>query len=117
MRTTEEARERGRNGGIASGKSKRRKKSLMQCAQRVLEADLTPGIKSSIEKITGELEDENDTIFTAAVAVMAKEAVGGNVKAFRELKDMVKDMDAAYIDDGGEEDGLSKALREFAEGL
>lgn len=117
VRTKEEARERGRNGGIASGKAKRKKASLMRCAQRVLESDITPEIKSQIERMTGELDDENDTLFTAAAAVMVKEAIGGNVQAFRELKDLVRDMDGAYVEDDTEEDGLSKALREWGESL
>lgn len=115
VRSTEEARERGRNGGIASGKARRKKASLMRCAQRVLEAEIPKEIKGSIQKMVGELDDENDTLFTAAVAVMAKEAIGGNTHAFAQLKDMVQDMDAAYIEDEQEEDELSRSLRELAE--
>lgn len=117
VRSTEEARKRGRNGGIASGKARRKKASLMRCAQRVLESDITPSIKEKLEQMVGEIEDENDTLFTAAVAVMAKEAVGGNVGAFRELKDLVRDMDNAYVEDEQEEDDLSRSLRELGESL
>lgn len=116
-RTPSELREQTRKAGIASGKARRKKASLMRCAQRVLEADITPGIKNQIETITGELDDENDTLFTAMAAVMVKEAIGGNVSAFRELKDLVRDMDNVFIDDETEEDELSKALREWGESL
>lgn len=115
VRTKEEARARGRNGGIASGKSKRRKASLLRCAQMVLEADITPAIKSQIEKITGEIDDENDTLFTAAAAVIMKEAISGNVQAFRELKDIVKEIDGLCVEDEEQEDELSRALRELGE--
>lgn len=113
-----EAREYGRKGGIASGKSKRKKASLMRCAKRVLESDLTPRVKQNIEQVTGELDDENDTVFTAAVAVMAKEALNGNVSAFRELKDIVRDIENnVYVDETIEDDGLSKAYEEMAKEL
>ena len=115
IRTAEEAREKGRNGGIASGKARRKKASLMRCAQRVLESDIPKELKPQLEKIVGEVEDENDTLFTLAVASMTKEAISGNTHAFAQLKDLVQDMDAAYIEDEQEEDDLSRSLRELAE--
>ena len=117
VRSTEEARERGRNGGIASGKARRRKASLMRCAQRVLESEMPKEIRQGVQKMVGEIDDENDTLFTAAVAVMAKEAIGGNTHAFAQLKDIVQDMDAAYIEEEAEEDELSRSLRELGESL
>lgn len=104
-----------RKGGIASGKAKRKKASLMRCAQRVLESDIPKELKPQLQKIIGEVEDENDTLFTLAVASMTKEAISGNTAAFSQLKDLVQDMDAAYIDDQEEEDELSRSLRELAE--
>ena len=40
FRNENEAREAGRKGGIASGKARRRKASLMKCARRVLESPM-----------------------------------------------------------------------------
>ena len=117
IRTAEEAREKGRNGGIASGKARRKKASLMRCAQRVLESDIPKELKPRLKKIIGEVEDENDTLFTLAVASMTKEAISGNTHAFAQLKDLVQDMDAAYIEDHEEEDELSRSLRELGESL
>lgn len=90
---------------------------MMRCAQRVLESDVPKELKPQLSKIIGEVEDENDTLFTAAVAVMVKEALGGNTHAFSQLKDIVQDMDAAYIEDDTEEDELSRSLRELGERL
>ena len=115
IRTAEEARKKGRNGGIASGKARRKKASLMRCAQRVLESDIPTELKPQLKKIIGEVEDENDTLFTLAVASMTREAISGNTHAFAQLKDLVQDMDAAYIEDEQEEDDLSRSLRELAE--
>lgn len=113
--TESEQREIRSKGGIASGKARRKKASLMRCAKRVLESDLTPNTKRAIEQVTGELDDENDTIFTAAVAVMAKEALNGNVSAFRELKDIVRDIEnTVVVNDSIEDDTLSASLEEIA---
>lgn len=117
IRTAEEARAKGRNGGIASGKARRKKASLLQCAQRVLESDIPKELLPQLKKIIGDVEDENDTLFTLAVASMAKEAISGNTHAFAQLKDMVQDMDAVHVDEEQEEDELSRSLRELGESL
>ena len=115
VRSTEEARERGRNGGIASGKARRKKAALKKCAMRVLQSDIPKELRPSIDKLIGGLEEENDTLYTAAVAGMVKESIAGNAKAFHELRAIVDDMDAVYIEDEQEEDDLSRSLRELAE--
>lgn len=115
IRTAQEAREKGRNGGIASGKARRRKASLLKCAKTVLEAEMPDKVKNQITKLAGELDDENDTLFTAATAVMVKEAIGGNVLAYRELKDVMRMIEENItVDESMEDDGLSASLEEFA---
>lgn len=116
VRTKQEARERGRNGGIASGKARRRKASLMKCARRVLEAPMQGNMRKTVENLVGELEDDEDMLLTATVAVMAKEALGGNVAAFRELKDIMGQMEGTYRGEEHEDD-LSRSLRELGESL
>lgn len=115
VRTESEARERGRNGGIASGKARRRKASLMKCAQRVLEADVPDKLKKGLKAIAGEIEDENDTLFTMAVAAMVKESINGNAKAFHELLSIANTLEGYITDDETNEDELSKSFREMAE--
>lgn len=117
VRTKEEAKKRGKNGGKASGKARRKKASLMKCAQRVLESDVPKELKGQLSKMVGEVEDENDTLFTMAVASMVKESIKGNAKAFHELSAIVQNLEDVYIDDEDDEDELSKALREYAESL
>lgn len=117
VRTKEEARKRGRNGGIASGKARRKKASLMKCAQRVLESDVPKELKGQLRKMIGDVEDENDTLFTMAVASMAREAIKGNPKAFHELLTIVGDLESVYVEGDAEEDELSKSLRELGESL
>lgn len=118
IRTASEAREKGRNGGIASGKARRKKASLMRCAKRVLESDIPDAIKRKFEPKIGEIEDENDTLFTVATAVMLNKAMNGDVKAFHEIKDIVMAIeDNVYVDETFEDDGLSKAYEEMAKEL
>lgn len=107
-----------RKAGIASGKAKRKKASLLKCAKTVLEADIPDSLKKHITKLAGELDEENDTLFTAATAVMAKEAMNGNVQAFRELKDIMRMIEEnVTVDESIEDDALSKALEERAKQL
>lgn len=116
IRTEDEAREKGRKGGIASGKARRRKASLMKCARRVLEAPMQGSMRKTVEKLVGELEEDEDMLLTATVAVMAKEALSGNVAAFRELKDIMGQMEGTYQGEEHEDD-LSRSLRELGESL
>lgn len=112
--TPEEAREYGRKGGIASGKAKRKKASLMKCAQRVLEAEVPEKLKKGLKSIAGEVEDENDTLFTMAVAAMVKESINGNAKAFHELLAIANTLEGYITEDDTNEDELSRSLREIA---
>ena len=118
LRSPKEVRENGRKGGIASGKARRRKKALMQCAKRVLESDLSGSVREEVEKVTGELEDDESTVFTATVAVMANKAMKGSVAAFRELKEIVQDIESSMpVDEETQDDPLSAALEGLAHEL
>lgn len=117
VRTKEEARERGRNGGIASGKARRKKSSLKRAAQAVLTTSMPKQVKAQIEKMVGKIDDENDMLYTAAVAVMTKEALSGNVAAFNSLKDIVESIENQIEQDNLEPDPLSASLEELAKTL
>lgn len=116
IRTEDEAREKGRKGGIASGKARRRKASLMKCARRVLEAPMQPSMRKTIEKMTGELGEDEDMLLTATVAAITNKALKGDVAAFRELKDIMGQMEGTYRGEEYEDD-LSRSLRELGESL
>lgn len=89
----------------------------MKCAQRVLESDVPKELKGQLKHLIGEVDDENDTLFTLAVASMTREAIKGNAKAFHELLTIVGDLESAFVDDETEEDALSASLRELGESL
>ena len=70
VRTKDEARKRGRNGGIASGEARRKKKSLREWALFWRDRP-SP--------------DPAMTMGAAAAEAMFREAIAGNPSAFREL--------------------------------
>lgn len=117
FQSAEEAREKGRKGGIASGKARRKKNSLKRAAEAVLTSSMPKQVKQQIEKMVGEIDDENDMLFTAATAVMVKEALSGNVAAYNSLKDIVGAIEDNLLLDETTDDDLSKALEELGQSL
>ena len=100
VRTTEEARERGRKGGIASGEARRKKRDLYQITNMMLNARISGKGKKDVEKVLGEeLPDEAMTINAWMVAGQIMSAIKGNTKAFNAL---------AQFQDKGKTDDNSK---------
>lgn len=116
-RTKEEQRKIQVAGGIASGKARRKKKGLLECARTVLEADIPEKQYKSIEKMVGGLEEEENTLFTASVAVMMNKALSGDVKAFNAIKDIVAQIEDQQFAREIIDDPLTKALEELGEQL
>ena len=101
VRTKEEARERGRRGGIASGESRREKRTLRQCLEILLESPAPEGH-----------DGDNREAMSAA---LIKRALTGDVAAFSTIRDTVgeKPTDKLAGPDGGPLElshGLSPAL-------
>lgn len=86
VRTKEEARERGRNGGIASGEARRKKRTMKNAINLLLEMPLESNNMSETMKKMG-VADEDVTNQMALVVSMWREAVGGNVRAAEFLRD------------------------------
>jgi hypothetical protein len=97
VKSTSEARERGRKGGINSGESRRRKKFLRECLEELLERTT---------------KDETGNVLTGAEMLAVKlfeEAASGNVRAFEVLRDtagqkvpdkiMISEVDANVINE------------------
>lgn len=78
VRTTSEARERGRNGGKASGKSRRRKADFRKTLNLLLTLDIDDDEWAPLLRSLG-LEC---TLETALNMAMIKEGLAGNVKAY-----------------------------------
>jgi hypothetical protein len=113
VRTASEARELGRKGGIASGEARRKKKTCAEIAMRVVNSELDPASRAKVEKVTGPLGDDEDTLYAAALAQVVAKAVKGDLKAFRELQNVIEKAQGASAVQQREDDPLSSALREL----
>lgn len=83
--SSEEARELGRKGGIASGKARRRKADLKRAFNTILKADVAnENISKQLEALGFEATNE-----MALAMVMMQKAMEGNVKAFEQIARLV----------------------------
>lgn len=91
----EEAARNGRKGGIKSGASRRRKKTMEQCAKFIL--SLPANSRSDWKTLTAagisldsmnEEDIDNMTVVNAAIIAAAK---SGDVKAYNALRDVIRD--------------------------
>ena len=90
VRSTEEARERGRNGGRASGESRRRKKSLREAAELYL--SLPVADKRAWNKLARDGVDPEDVDNQMAIiAGLTIKAAKGDAKAAKLLFELVGD--------------------------
>ena len=115
--TSDEAREIGRKGGIASGEARRKKKACAEIAMRVIGSELSGADRAKVEKVTGTLGDDEATLYAAALAQVVTKAVKGDLKAFRELQNVVEKAQGGAAMQQREDDPLSAALRELGENL
>lgn len=115
--TSDEAREIGRKGGIASGEARRKKKACAEIAMRVIGSELSGADRAKVEKVTGPLGDDEATLYAAALAQVVTKAVKGDLKAFRELQNVVEKAQGGAAMQQREDDPLSAALRELGENL
>lgn len=83
--SSEEARELGRKGGIASGKARRRKADLKRAFNTILKADVAnENISKQLEALGFEATNE-----MALAMVMMQKAMKGNVNAFEQIARLV----------------------------
>lgn len=107
----------GRKGGVASGAVQRRKKTCAEIAMRVIQSELDPATRAKVEKVTGPLGDDEDTLYAAALAQVVTKAVKGDLKAFRELQNVVERSNGGFAQQEREDDALSAALKGLGESL
>lgn len=94
VRTTEEARERGRNGGRASGESRRRKKSLREAAELYLSLPVSD--KRAWNKLAKDgVAPEDVDNQMAIIAGLSIKATKGDAKAAKVLFDLIGDQSKA----------------------
>lgn len=90
VRSTEEARERGRNGGRASGEARRRKKSLREAAELYLSLPVSD--KRAWNKLARDgVAPEDVDNQMAIIAGLSIKAAKGDAKAAKVLFDLIGD--------------------------
>lgn len=86
VRTEEEAREKGRRGGIASGEARRRKRTMKAAAKLIMDMGVTS--EKNIQLMTAfGIEEEDLTNQMAVMVAMVNQAMKGNVRAATFLRD------------------------------
>lgn len=88
-RTTEEARERGRKGGINSGKRKKEKRKLKEIAEMLLDMKAPDDIIEKFEQLYPDLDAKEMTNRLAIVQRLILNALAGDNKAFELLRDQI----------------------------
>ena len=87
VRSKNEARERGRIGGIASGKARREKKALRETLEDLLKRDLKDKeLLENFDSFGFKKKGMKDAISAAMIAQAAK----GNVKAYTAIRDTLE---------------------------
>lgn len=90
IRTSEQAKEKGRAGGVKSGEvrreNSRRKRDAREAARFILELAATGNIEENLEKLGVETEDR--TNMTALQASLWSSAMRGDINAYKTLMQM-----------------------------
>ena len=92
VQTKEEASERGRRGGIASGEARRRKKSMKETLELFLSLPLDNGKEYDVEKLQNfaNLKGKNITVNDAILIKQVQKALKGDNNAINFVRDLVE---------------------------
>ena len=88
QRTASEQREIARNGGIASGESRRKAKTLAEAMKMVAFLGLADEEMKEELRARG-VSDENMTNAVASAMAVVKKAMSGDVSAFNAIRDII----------------------------
>lgn len=89
VRSEEEAREKGKKGGIASGKARRDKKAMKETLATLLSMPLKDGAAADVEKIKSiaAINGKNITVQEAIMLAQIKKAIKGDTRAAEYIRD------------------------------
>lgn len=113
QRSPSEAREMGRKGGVASGVSRRRKRSLKDAADLFLSLPVSD--RRSWNRLARKGVDPEDIDNQMAMVIgLVEAATDGDARAGRLIVDILGDGDKASTPQSREDDPLTRALKERA---
>ncbi len=89
VRTEEEAREKGKKGGIASGKARRERKAMKDTLEVLLSMPLKDGKSTNIEAIRNlaAVKGKNITVQEAIMLAQIQKAMKGDTRAAEFVRD------------------------------
>lgn len=90
QRTKEQQSQIARMGGIASGKARRKKKTMQQLAKMMLESETNKKNVRSVKGLCKEIEDEDITVMASMIAGQARSAMKGNALSFQVLTELAE---------------------------
>lgn len=113
VRSKNEAREKGRKGGVASGEARRKKRDLRETLETLLKSTLKD------EEIVSKFEEfgfkKGMTMQDAISAAMIQQAVKGSVKAFVAIRDTI-DPKEGETESGGVRVIVEGKVQDLSEG-
>ena len=88
QRTKEEARTRGKNGGIKSGESRRNKKTMRETLENALKIELST---EKLEELGADISlmSGDNSVLSAIIASTIREAINGDTKAIQFVRDSI----------------------------
>lgn len=104
VQTKEEARKRGRNGGIASGKARREKKLMRETLDVLLSMPLKNGKYADVESIRSfaALKGKNINVQEAILIAQVQKAMKGDTKAAEYVRDTIGQKPVENVNMSGE---------------
>lgn len=91
VQSTDEARKRGRNGGIASGKARREKKQMRETLEMLLSMPMKNGKLADVDSIRSfaALKGKNVSVQEAIMIMQLQKAMKGDTKAAEYVRDTI----------------------------
>lgn len=91
IQSTEEARERGRKGGIASGKARREKRMMKETIESLLTMSMKSGKGTNIEDIKNfaDIKGKNISVQDAILIAQLQKALKGDTRAAEYIRDTI----------------------------
>ena len=116
--TPKEARSYGAKGGQKSGESKRRKKTISATLDKLLSEPVKDAKQLDVIAKSGMPVGARPTYKDFLVAsVIMKSIKRGNVDDLSKIIDIIGESSGVVLNDGNNEDALSRSLKEMAEDL
>lgn len=108
----EEAAKNGRKGGIASGEARRRKKTMRETIEAILDMQVGKGKSADIETIKtfAGLKGKNITVQEAMIIAQAQKALKGDLAALQFIRDTVGQKPSDNINFGANMDNPFEGL-------